>query len=157
MAMQNLSSEATLVRARQDFATATELRNDYALASDRVLSSLAEPELNRMMETLQVTEEYLASPNPKHRLAALLLIDDFWNDQNKLLDYAERMAIDDPDSQVRGIALSILLGLFQRIQSQLVEEVVRDILRERLMNSDPDLFTFLCEVRSLYKECPVPR
>jgi hypothetical protein len=72
----------------------------------------AGPLLNHMLESRQITEEYLAHPTPQLRIAALSLLNDHWKATDGFAQRVEKMAFEDADTQVCAFAMVILGGLY---------------------------------------------
>ncbi len=61
-----------------------------------------------MLSSLEAALVYLQHADPKVRLAALWISSERWPSDNRISLHCERLALSDPDEQVRAVAISSL-------------------------------------------------
>lgn len=74
----------------------------------RMWEALAGPLLPSMLKDRNAAESYLTHSDPSIRVCALCLMTDYWDPTQYSIEMSVRMALGDPDSKVRGVAVACL-------------------------------------------------
>src|SRR5260370_12310074 len=102
------------------FSVASRLRNECS--KEETLSQLAGSTLSAMLQSFPAAESYLSHADRKLRLASLFVISDRWPDNESFIKKCQKVAVNDPDQAVRGVALWIIAELFRAQQlTQLIK------------------------------------
>jgi hypothetical protein len=72
----------------------------------------AGPYFDHMLKSYQTTTEYLQHPDPRARLGAIALVRDYWKPPADFAQLCEKLAREDPDLDVRCIALNSLISIY---------------------------------------------
>src|SRR5947209_7291513 len=88
--------------ALKDIDECADLYLTYLRSPEKTLSQLCDPSLEKMMHKPGVTEHYLTDIKPELRIAALLLIRDYWPPRDSLTAACIRVACADSVPRVRG-------------------------------------------------------
>ena len=96
-------------KARADLEHGSELHDRFISSRESTLEELAPYVFSRMLQNRQAAENALTDPDRRIRIAALLLFAYYWEPNGRIADLCKRIALDDPHSLVRGIALRTLL------------------------------------------------
>lgn len=102
-------------QARRDIEAWNNVYTSFSASKGSLLHSLAGPLLPSMMQSPQGTKAYLEHPDPSLRMAAALLVYNYWLANELFAPACLRLAFNDPDQTVRGVALLALTGLCKYI------------------------------------------
>jgi hypothetical protein len=114
-----------IARARHDLNSVTDVLRALRENGLEGLRPLAGPNLDEMLNAYESTEDNIKNPNEQLRLAALLLIKDYWKPRKGFWRECRRLAFDDPNHQVRGVALLTLLLCHAELPPSMIELVAR--------------------------------
>jgi hypothetical protein len=104
------------------------VEDDYAR---KICMKYAGPYFDRMLQSYQATRDLLQHPDPRARLGALGMIREYWKPPPDFAQLCERMAREDPDVDVRCMALNCLIPAYYYGSEDLrigrwLAEIVRD-------------------------------
>lgn len=91
--------------------------------------------VDAMLESRDATEAFLTHAEPQVRCAAILALKHHWQPDDKFPRLCERLLLEDPDLEVRGLALSGLAGCHALTDHKRVGELVAQLV---LSDSEPD-------------------
>lgn len=134
-------------RGRADVKFAESVLDSFQKAPENTLEHLAGASLVAMRLCRDTAEKYLLDDDANLRVAALLLIDNYWFQSENSLRLLEKIAIESDDPRMRGLALNSLRRQDARIQSKNLKEVVKSIFPR-----DPRLGEVAASIRQLCQE-----
>jgi len=102
------SFEEIIAGAKRDIQESQQIYARHKLAQKNHWERLVGPDVEDWLNNRATAEAILADPNPKRRLAALEILLHHWKPDPKLAAACEKMVFDDPDGQVRVVALFAL-------------------------------------------------
>lgn len=110
---------------------AEELREFFAAKSQEWVRQAAGEHLSAMTRSAGEAEKYLESSEPSLRAVAMHLLYDFWKKREDYADVYERLAMSDPDEDVRVRAFEHLASCYsytrdRRIAAKLAKIVLDD-------------------------------
>jgi hypothetical protein len=79
----------------------------------KLWEALAGPALGKLLISRRCTEDALSDHDPKLRMAGLLLLCDYWPRQARLSELCETMAFEDPNPEVRSLAIGRVAALHE--------------------------------------------
>jgi hypothetical protein len=107
-----------------------------------MLRSLAGPDFQAMYEKPAIARNYLSHPNPKLRLAGLLVLVGERDTSDEFARRCEDMVINDPDPQVQVVALSALARLHATKCHTKIGELAARIVSDDSRNDDTRLYAY---------------
>lgn len=119
-----------MTRARTDLDASAELVDLPPEEKRRLAERLAGPLFQPMLLRRTVALGYLSDSNPALRLAAMLLLEEYWQPDEPFIDRCENLAFNDPDQRVRGLALNVLLFFQKRIRNPDVKRIIHALIRD---------------------------
>lgn len=109
MSVNNSESREELVeRIYNDLQECRAMIDDARDQQQKMWRSLAGSSWDRLLQSREATEAFLVHDNPKLRIVALQLLRGYWKAKPDVTTFYERIALADPDPQVRGVALVFL-------------------------------------------------
>lgn len=145
----HLPNAQMISRAIEDMRDCADIYLSYLRSRDQFLEQLAGPHLHAMRNSPRLTELQLDNPDPKLRIAALLLIRDYWPSRDRLTSACIRSAMSDSEAQVRGIAFHCVLrlmptisdstGFIRELVSALTDRPSSSIKGNTNLSSDPSV------------------
>jgi hypothetical protein len=90
----------------------------------KLLGEERHADAERMLASRGDAESYLLAADPKFRCAALLALKNCWECDERFGSLCERLAFDDPDVEVRSLALSCLAGFYAAADNTRVERLI---------------------------------
>jgi hypothetical protein len=106
------------IQARNDLqSVSAELAEYQAKRADWLLIRIGD-NATLMANSLDQTKRGLHSCDPKHRIAALLVLAEYWQPDHESLLQTEEIAFNDADQTVRGFGIYVLTRLILMISSE---------------------------------------
>src|SRR5262245_7331624 len=97
---------------------------------------LAGPHLAKMMNSPSATVRYLSNPDSKLREAALYIFEYHWGLDRSLEPVLERMALEDTDENVRGIALHNLVSLYKGTNDMRIGKLLANFVKDESLSTE---------------------
>ena len=106
----------------------------------RFCERVAGPASEVMLKSLEATKTCLAADEPKVRLAALVMLREYWITSLPSADLLESMMLLDPDPEVRQVALTSLCSYYAKSKNKRITKRLAHIVRDE---TKPRMFRFL--------------
>lgn len=119
--------------------TAREFRETVASIRQSVQNNwerLAGYHLGMMMKSPSATAQYLSNADPKLREAALYIFNYHWGLNRTLAPNLERMALEDEDDDVSGIALLYLVSLYQGTDDSRIGKLLAAFVKDVSLSTE---------------------
>jgi len=126
----SLSIDEVMKEARRNLQQSDEVFDDFQRAEREHWRALAGPLLDDMLKSRSGAERHLEHRDPKVRIAALSVLSDFWKPDESLRKISEHMALNDPDSEVRGVALCDLGSCYRGTRDKRIGRLLAAIVRD---------------------------
>lgn len=142
------SVEELISRGKNDVAAWHEFYARYEYSKDVFLARLAAPELRRMKLDPDATVDCLHASDRSLRIAALLLVYEYWINNPIFAPHCLSIAFADSDDVVRGLALLCVPRLYAHIDDR--SGVLKSILRAVVPANDDEVQT---EIKRAIGKC----
>lgn len=98
--------------------------------------SLAGDHLGKMMQDPSATAHYLGNADAKLREAALYIVEYHWGLNTSLAPVLERMALEDENDDVRGIALLNLISLYRATNDTRIGKLIVALVKDESLSTE---------------------
>lgn len=122
--------KAVIQRARQSLQCSEEMLANHDRRHRQFLAEQAGPLLDTMLHSRQDAENCLKHPDFKVRFVALNLLCSHWKPDQNFAKTCECMAFNDPDLQIRGVALSALGTCYRGTNDSRVGKLLAAIVHD---------------------------
>jgi hypothetical protein len=116
--------------ARRDLEQGQQTYARYKRTQKKLWEDLAGAGVDEWLQNRQAAAAHLSDPNPKRRLTALSILLHHWKPDDALAAASETMALTDPDSQVREIALIALRACYHGSNNARIGKLLADIVKD---------------------------
>jgi hypothetical protein len=120
-------SDPRLTQLRKDFE---QIVASYDTATDEWRKRMAGPHLHQLLTNQEETLTFLRHPDPSLRQVALHLAVHHWGLGAIVATHCEKMAVTDPDSDVRAMAISALASCYKNSQDPRVGNFLATLIRD---------------------------
>ena len=112
----------------------------------RIWGLAAGPFVDVLLRSAEAAQQHLTHPDPRARLGAVLLLRDYWGLPAGFAELCERLAFEDPDTNVRCAALTHLGAEYYETRDARMGRVFAGIIGDE---AEPRVFRYVAYV-SLY-------
>jgi hypothetical protein len=127
---ENKGHLTAVEQARAAYRECQQISADIRTRQREVYERLAGADLPNMMLNRPATEHYLGSPDPDLRKAALYILKEHWGLRPDLANALQRLAFEDSDHVVRGLALLYLVECFRSTNDAGIGRLMAGVVRD---------------------------